>query len=32
MKDTDHNGVDDKSEIRQLIFDAQNHYIKKPPN
>jgi len=31
-KDTDHDGVDDKSEIRQLIFDAQNNYIKKPPN
>jgi len=27
-KDTDHDGVDDKSEIRQLIFDAQNHFSK----
>jgi hypothetical protein len=31
-KDTDHDGVDDKSEIRQLIFDAQNSYIKKSTN
>jgi len=31
-KDTDHDGVDDKSEIRTTIFDAQNNYIKKPPD
>ena len=30
-KDTDHDGISDKDEIRQLIFDAQNNYIKKPP-
>ena len=31
-KDSDHDGVDDKSEIRQSIFDAQNHYIIKSTN